>query len=340
MIFHSVLTDITEVLFNDELLDELSAVQSLESHNNVRTLLVDIASVSIMRLDPVSMNKLWELMTMMLKWQISLIRPHELAELTRRHLQGVRDLPLQQAITKMDRALQRFDGIFQHMTAQELSFTRNALLFWLGDFRIKVSILLKLGLQRNDGSFVLSENIISKYVHNLGKNIYLLNNNASCGCKNIGEAVEPQKIDSATNTDSDISELSFVRNLVENAGGETKKIKFNLKLISIEKKINNDAYQIENESAGDQISYIQSQPSQSSVKNEHIATSENTTTNIGKCPNEASSIHEDLLSMLDEELSLQVNLKIHYNLKFSEKLPYKMKFGEFLLFNIFCGVQP
>lgn len=313
MIFHSVLTDITEVLFNDALLDELSAVQNLESHNNVRTLLEDIASVSIMRLDPVSMNKLWELMTMMLKWQISLIRPHELAELTRRHLQGVRDLPLQQAITKMDRALQRFDAIFQHMTAQELSFTRNALLFWLGDFRIKVSILLKLGLQRNDGSFVLSENVISKYVHNLGKNIYLLNSNApcECECKTICEAVEPQKMDSATNTDSDISELSFVRNLLENTGGETKKIKFNLKLISTVKRINNDAYQMQNKSVVDQISYIQSQPCQSSVKNEHNIASENATTNIAKCPNAAasaaSSIHEDLLSMLDDELSLQVN---------------------------------
>ncbi|KAJ8714955.1 hypothetical protein PYW08_004936 [Mythimna loreyi] len=66
-----VLTDVATVLLHPKLLDELFTPQPVAAHALIKQLLQDIATSSIMKLDDYSMSKLWDLMTMIFKWQLS-----------------------------------------------------------------------------------------------------------------------------------------------------------------------------------------------------------------------------------------------------------------------------
>lgn len=216
-----VLDEIISVLFSKPLVTELMKPQEIYSHEEVREIIEDVAHSSAMRLDPVSMNKLWELITMVYKWQITL--SPEVVEITMRHLREVdgyvnsssTHLQLQRAIN----IIKNFEKIFDQ---NEKNALREEILNWLSPFNVRVSLLLRMGLQNTDGTFVCNDvdDIAREMLNNLGENIYAVTQN--------GKALERCIVrqNGVDNSETEIDELKIFadqivgekkRNVQENA---------------------------------------------------------------------------------------------------------------------------
>ncbi|XP_017125317.1 protein OSCP1 [Drosophila elegans] len=176
-----VIHDVTTVLLEPKFIDSLL---NGSKHNNAQLLttehckfmLNDIATCSLMRLDEQSMSKLWNLMTMVYKWQLFVSRhQHHLLEITFRHLEAINRL---------------YPDAKRHML---IDFTKNTLLdfwnasgeeaqlsiyqtnrAWLQCFNTKISLLIRLGFQAMDGSFFkdVDQDYFAEYVQSAGDNLY------------------------------------------------------------------------------------------------------------------------------------------------------------------------
>ncbi|KAH8336671.1 hypothetical protein KR059_000780 [Drosophila kikkawai] len=177
-----VIHDVTTVLLEPKFIDSLL---NGSKHNNAQLLtsehckfmLNDIATCSLMRLDEQSMAKLWNLMTVVYKWQLFVSRhQHHLLEITFRHLDAVNRL---------------YPDARRHML---IDFTKNTLLdfwnacgeeaqlsiyqtnrAWLQCFNTKISLLIRLGFQAMDGSFIkeVDQEYFPDFVQTAGDNIYV-----------------------------------------------------------------------------------------------------------------------------------------------------------------------
>lgn len=66
----AVLNDITSIMLNEKFLDELFKPQKIYNKDALKNLFHDLAHASIMRLNEASMSKLYDLMTMVFKYQV------------------------------------------------------------------------------------------------------------------------------------------------------------------------------------------------------------------------------------------------------------------------------
>ncbi|KAH8402117.1 hypothetical protein KR009_009957 [Drosophila setifemur] len=177
-----VIHDVTAVLLDPKFIDSLlngskhTSAQLLTAEH-CKFMLNDIATCSLMRLDEQSMSKLWNLMTMVYKWQLFVTRhQHHLLEITFRHLEAINRL---------------YPDAKRHML---IDFTKNTLLdfwnacgeeaqlsiyqtnrAWLQCFNTKISLLIRLGFQAMDGSFIrdVDQEYFMDYVQTAGDNIYV-----------------------------------------------------------------------------------------------------------------------------------------------------------------------
>lgn len=121
-----------------------------------RILLTDIACCSLMRLDMTSMDKLWDLMVMLFKWQLYTIRdnPARLLELTFRHMDGVAKLmPEMKKTLLVDSTKRCLIEFWDGCVPEEIDTLMGKLLYWMHPFNVKISILIRSGFQRTDGTF-------------------------------------------------------------------------------------------------------------------------------------------------------------------------------------------
>ncbi|EDW10236.2 protein OSCP1 [Drosophila mojavensis] len=180
-----VIHDVTSVLLEPKFIESLingsmhSNAQLLTA-DHCKFMLNDIATCSLMRLDETSMEKLWNLMTMVYKWQLFVSRhQHHLLDITFRHLDAISRL---------------YPDAKRHML---IDYTKNTLLdfwnacgeehqlsiyrtnkAWLECFNTKISLLIRLGFQAMDGSFLTptDQSHYEDYAQCIGDNIYMKNN--------------------------------------------------------------------------------------------------------------------------------------------------------------------
>ncbi|XP_028041156.1 protein OSCP1 [Bombyx mandarina] len=168
-----VLTDIVTVLLHPKLLDELFIPQPVATQTVVKQLLDDISTTSIMRLDEYSLSKLWDLMTMIFKWQLSTATIQNIFDISRRHLRSVAALmPRNYSKDIIENAIKRFGILAQDLSDEDYKCLSNTVIFWFNQYHAKISVLLRLGLQRKDGTFCLPVSINPNIIKNLGENIY------------------------------------------------------------------------------------------------------------------------------------------------------------------------
>lgn len=175
------------MLLDQKFIDQLISPhpnQTVFTIQQCRILLTDIACCSLMRLDINSMDKLWDLMVMLLKWQLFHTRddPQKLLDITFRHMDGVgKLLPEMRKTLLIDcakRSLIEFWDVRSHEARYHLLTTIKQ---WLDVFHVKISILIRLGFQRADSTFEtetqhLDGELYQSYVENIGENIYAKNN--------------------------------------------------------------------------------------------------------------------------------------------------------------------
>ncbi|XP_058831761.1 protein OSCP1 isoform X1 [Topomyia yanbarensis] len=175
-----VLREITEVLLDPKFLHYISTAyqRNMLTVQQTRILLTDIACCSLMRLDVSSMDKLWDLMIMIFKWQMYLTNksPQALMDLTFRHLDGIgRLIPEMRKQIMIDNVKKSLIEMWEPLCEDDQIIIHRRVYKWLKPYATKISILIRMGLQKQDGEFEtqLHNNVFyNYYINNIGENIY------------------------------------------------------------------------------------------------------------------------------------------------------------------------
>ncbi|XP_050091696.1 protein OSCP1 [Anopheles aquasalis] len=175
-----VLREITEVLLDPKFLHYISTAyqQSMLTVQQSRILLTDIACCSLMRLDVNSMDKLWDLMVMIFKWQMFLTNKSAqmLLDLSFRHLDGIgRLIPEMRKQILIDNVKKSLIELWDPLCEDEQIIVHRKVYKWLKPYNTKISILIRMGLQKSNGEFEIEPKnnlFYNYYIDNIGENIY------------------------------------------------------------------------------------------------------------------------------------------------------------------------
>ncbi|XP_072530363.1 protein OSCP1a isoform X1 [Salminus brasiliensis] len=146
-------------MFSKAFMGELMKPQDLYSHRALRCVLTRLAHTSIMRLNPASMDRLYDLMTMAFKYQLLLCpRPRDLLLISCNHIDAVREMVKSSPclVNQINDAQRQIIEMYSPLSDGELQFMRQTLLALFQDMHTRVSIFLKENIQNPDGRFVLS----------------------------------------------------------------------------------------------------------------------------------------------------------------------------------------
>lgn len=154
-----VMHDIVGTMLNTRFMDELFKPQDAYSKKAMRTVFDKLAHASIMRLNSASMDKLYDLMTMAFKHQVSLCqRPQDILLITLNHMDAMHEF-----VKDNEFVLKQVENVYallkQHyasLTAGQFQLIRMTILSFFQDMHIRVSIFLKDKVQTPNGRFVLS----------------------------------------------------------------------------------------------------------------------------------------------------------------------------------------
>lgn len=152
-----VLHDILCHMLAKPFIVELFKPQEIYSKKAMRTVFDHLAHSSIMRLNTASMDKLFDLMTMAVKFQLSMgKRPEEMLMITLNHFDTIYEFVKDNATCRslMEDFYKLFLMSYTNMTPGELQLVRHTLLNFFQDMHIRVSIFLKDRVQNQDGFFV------------------------------------------------------------------------------------------------------------------------------------------------------------------------------------------
>ena len=153
-----VFSDIVGTMYKPQFLQEMMKASSMYSKQAIRTIFNKLVHSSIMRVNKESMDKLYDLMVMAVKYQISqCINPSDLLHITLNHLDAtlefVKELPNVKA-----KVLDAYDAIiamYGSMKIGDFALIRQYLLSFLQDTNNKVSIYLAEKVQNEDGRFII-----------------------------------------------------------------------------------------------------------------------------------------------------------------------------------------
>lgn len=262
------------MLLHPKLLDELFIPQPVATHTVIKRLLQDISATSIMKLDDYSMSKLWDLMTMIFKWQISVATNQNIFDITRRHLRSVAIL-MPQYFSKdiFENSQKKFDILTQKFTDDDYNCLCSALIIWFSEYHAKISVLMRLGLQKKDGTFSLPYTINANILKKLGENIYKYDNSKKTE-------------DEYENYSLDTGEINCLLASIENVFNTSNVIKLKLPFEFVNEKNENKMLEIDTKTEYKNITAI--------IKNKNKSNDLTYTANILKSP------QEDLLEMLNE----------------------------------------
>ncbi|XP_053101640.1 protein OSCP1 isoform X2 [Hemicordylus capensis] len=153
-----VMNDIITTMFNEKFMEELFKPQELYTRKALRAVYERLAHASIMRLNPPSMDKLYDLMTMAFKYQVLLCpRPKDILLITFNHLDAIKDFiqDSPRILNQVDETFRQIIDTYGPLSAGEFQLIRQTLLIFFQDIHIRVSIFLKDKVQNSNGHFVL-----------------------------------------------------------------------------------------------------------------------------------------------------------------------------------------
>ncbi|CAG9788625.1 unnamed protein product [Diatraea saccharalis] len=165
-----------------------------------------------MKLDDYSMAKLWDLMTMIFKWQLAVATNINIFDISRRHLKSVAMvMPPYFPKCMIEQTMRRFESLAQKFTDDDYKSLNNTLVLWLSEYHTKISVLLRLGLQKKDGTFCLPATINSRILQGLGENIYVYDQ-------------KKNPVDEYENRCADTSEISCLLGSIDQTPAKQNKI--------------------------------------------------------------------------------------------------------------------
>jgi hypothetical protein len=152
-----VLEDVLRTMFSPSLINELFRPQAMYTNTSTMQLFHKLAHSSIMRLNATSMEKLYDLMTMGVKYQtvVSSV-PQQLLHITLNHLETMKLMsPLPEVIALVQTAIDATLKMYTCLTDGHWLRLKASVLRFFQDKKVKVSLFLQNGKQLEDGEFVL-----------------------------------------------------------------------------------------------------------------------------------------------------------------------------------------
>ena len=154
-----VLQDVIRTMYNPAFIAELFRPQDVYSMQSTRQIFDRLAHSSIMRLNESSMDKLFDLMTMGFKYQmLACSYPQELLHVTLNHLYQLRAKieDSEPVAALVDDVIGLTNEKYAPMTPFDFAGLKQTLCRFFTDKRVKVSLFLQDGLQKNDGTITLN----------------------------------------------------------------------------------------------------------------------------------------------------------------------------------------
>jgi hypothetical protein len=156
-----VLSDVIRTMFTPVFLEELFKPQEIYSHISTKQIFDKLAHSSIMRLNKTSMDKLYDLMTMGVKYQLLQCNsPLQYLQITLRHLEGL-DKMVGNGSSAMDvksllaSAVSQCIKLYTALTYGDWILVQQTLLQFFYGRKVKVSLFLQQNMQGNDGRLIL-----------------------------------------------------------------------------------------------------------------------------------------------------------------------------------------
>ena len=149
-----ILGDICAVLFSENLWDQIISPQDLYTSNSTRSVLEKIVHSSLIKLNAASMNKLYDLTQMVFKHQLLVCdKPSVLWTLTKKHIETVKELvPDLYKLNDFNTSMGKFAALAESLSVSDWVGLRQALLEFLRERRVKITLLMNSGFQAPDGS--------------------------------------------------------------------------------------------------------------------------------------------------------------------------------------------
>eukprot|EP01059_Diplonema_ambulator_P001733 TRINITY_DN1145_c1_g1_i1.p1 TRINITY_DN1145_c1_g1~~TRINITY_DN1145_c1_g1_i1.p1 ORF type:complete len:400 (+),score=111.67 TRINITY_DN1145_c1_g1_i1:60-1202(+) len=155
-----VLYDLTRALFNEAFINELLRPHALYTPEQTRDVCNKLAQSSIMKLSCDSMDKLFDLVVMGVKYQVMSTKyPTDLIDITLNHIDYISALGRSAGLQSecMDKARAAFVNFAKELRVSEYAQVRQALLDFSIRKRVKVSLFLQEKMQHHDGRFVIAQ---------------------------------------------------------------------------------------------------------------------------------------------------------------------------------------
>ncbi|XP_018323455.1 uncharacterized protein LOC108735786 isoform X2 [Agrilus planipennis] len=186
------------MLVSSELIaDLMKTAHEILSPKSIRSIIERISQSSIMRMDDVSKQKLWDLITMVYKWQVNY--SSDIIKLTHRHLYEIETFVTHPETHKQLHEVQKLIEDFERLLDPNYkNYLRRSIENWLKPCSVRVSLLLRLGLQNFDTTFVTktqNEKAIRMF-ENLGESIYSIDEKGTSGTYDETEISELNNNDS------------------------------------------------------------------------------------------------------------------------------------------------
>lgn len=161
------MNDIAQAMFNHKLVSEVFKPHNTITFDILRSIFQKLAHSSIMRLNDQSMSKLFDLMIMVVKYQLySCSKPSDLITITDNHLVSLIEMighgedeqeTIELVETVRNQFLYHYTNRFDLVTLQLM---RYSLLNLFKDVHTRVSIFLREGIQLANGQFRIEVNTI------------------------------------------------------------------------------------------------------------------------------------------------------------------------------------
>lgn len=152
---HKVVHDVMKSMYNPKFISALFEPQAVYTNASVRQVFDRLAHSSIMRLNETSMDKLYDLMTMGMKYQLLACNgPECYIQIALNHLDNLRAMLVEQhVIDLVDDAQRLLVEAYANMSTGNLYLLKQTLLQFFHGRKVKVSIFLQEKVQKLDGSF-------------------------------------------------------------------------------------------------------------------------------------------------------------------------------------------
>ncbi|KAJ1418022.1 organic solute transport protein 1-domain-containing protein [Ochromonadaceae sp. CCMP2298] len=153
-----VLADVVRTMYTPSFLEELFRPQDIYTVASTKQIFDKLAHSSIMRLNKTSMDKLFDLMSMGVKYQLLSCRsPHQYLQLTMNHLESILDMVMSEGVSELiQAAMSSCMRLYSSLNQGNWLLLEQVLLQFFQDKRIKVSLFLQRNMQSMTGTLMLT----------------------------------------------------------------------------------------------------------------------------------------------------------------------------------------